>query len=83
MSVSKLVATVFLAFVGGSVVVCDYTHQRSFLRPSYRPALFNHVAGGRDQQRRKAILAAQRFHRRAALLRAADRPDQYAPDIGR
>ena len=48
MSVFRLIATAILAFAGGSLVACDYTHQRSFLRPSYRPALFNHVAGGRD-----------------------------------
>lgn len=32
----------------GALFACDYSHRRSYIEPTYRPALFNYAAGGRD-----------------------------------
>ncbi|NNG05956.1 MAG: hypothetical protein HKM95_17890 [Inquilinus sp.] len=48
MTLSRLGTIALLALVCGTLVACDYTYRRSFLRPSYRPTVFNYAAGGRD-----------------------------------
>lgn len=40
-------ATVLL-LVAVAVSACDYSHRRGYIEPTYRPALFNYAAGGRD-----------------------------------
>ena len=40
-------AALVLALIG-VLGACDYNHRRSYVQPTYRPALFNYAAGGRD-----------------------------------
>lgn len=48
MTRTRVLRTALLLLVAATVAACDYSHGRSLIRPSYRPALFNYAAGGRD-----------------------------------